>query len=153
LSPVGPTPQAESEPKAGENAVPDPTGSGTPAKTTSLLPRETSAVNASSENSDPETHGSTVLLCCLVVSSSGRRSVIELSIKDASCGVWPGLPHRGPLDLALVALINKDRGDWLARKAPSSHIRHHVLDPKRKPNSEQTHAADEVIDMVKTYLR
>jgi len=33
------------------------------------------------------------------------------------------------------------------------HIRHHVLDPKRKPNSEQTHAADEVIDMVKTYLR
>jgi DNA-binding FrmR family transcriptional regulator len=33
------------------------------------------------------------------------------------------------------------------------HIRHHVLDPKRRPNSEQTHAADEVIDMVKTYLR
>jgi hypothetical protein len=28
-----------------------------------------------------------------------------------------------------------------------------VLDPKRKPNSEQTIAADEVIDMVKTYLR
>lgn len=37
MSPVGPTPapQAESEPKAGENAVPDPTGSGTPAKATS----------------------------------------------------------------------------------------------------------------------
>jgi DNA-binding FrmR family transcriptional regulator len=33
------------------------------------------------------------------------------------------------------------------------HIRHHVLHPKRRPNSEQTHAADEVIDMVKTYLR
>jgi len=33
------------------------------------------------------------------------------------------------------------------------HIRHHVLDPKRKPNAEQTHAADEVIDMVKIYLR
>jgi len=33
------------------------------------------------------------------------------------------------------------------------HIRHHVLDTKRKPNSEQTLAADEVIDMVKTYLR
>jgi DNA-binding FrmR family transcriptional regulator len=28
-----------------------------------------------------------------------------------------------------------------------------LLDPKRRPNSEQTHAADEVIDMVKTYLR
>jgi hypothetical protein len=37
MSPVGPTPapQAESEPKAGENAVPDPTGSSTPAKATS----------------------------------------------------------------------------------------------------------------------
>ena len=37
MSPVGPTPapQAESEPKAGDNAVPDPTGSGTPAKATS----------------------------------------------------------------------------------------------------------------------
>ena len=37
MSPVGPTPapQPESEPKAGENAVPDPTGSGTPAKATS----------------------------------------------------------------------------------------------------------------------
>jgi DNA-binding FrmR family transcriptional regulator len=31
------------------------------------------------------------------------------------------------------------------------HIRHHVLTPA-KPNSEQTLAADEVID-VKTYLR
>ena len=37
MSPVGPTPapQAESELKAGGNTVPNPTGSGTPAKATS----------------------------------------------------------------------------------------------------------------------
>jgi DNA-binding FrmR family transcriptional regulator len=33
------------------------------------------------------------------------------------------------------------------------HIREHVLDGKRKPNAKQIQAADEVIEMVKSYLR
>ena len=55
----------------------------------------------------------------------------------------------------VLQIISAARGavNSLMTELLEGHIRHHVLDPKRKPNSEQTHAADEVIDMVKTYLR
>jgi len=33
------------------------------------------------------------------------------------------------------------------------HVRFHVLDPKRKPTSEQAVAADELVDIVKAYLK
>ncbi len=33
------------------------------------------------------------------------------------------------------------------------HIRFHVLDPKREPTDEQTQAAQDLIDALKTYLR
>jgi DNA-binding FrmR family transcriptional regulator len=33
------------------------------------------------------------------------------------------------------------------------HIRHHVIDPDHKPTAEQTEAAEELIDVVKTYLK
>jgi hypothetical protein len=55
------------------------------------------------------------------------------------------------LDKSVVQLLGsltREESDNL-----EGHIRHHVLDPKRKPNSEQRLAADEVLDMVKTYLR
>ena len=55
----------------------------------------------------------------------------------------------------VLQIISAARGavNSLMTELLEGHIRHHVLDPKRKPNPEQTHAADEVIDMVKTYLR
>jgi DNA-binding FrmR family transcriptional regulator len=55
----------------------------------------------------------------------------------------------------VLQIIGAARGavNSLMTELLEGHIRHHVLDPKRKPNSEQTVAADEVIDMVKTYLR
>jgi DNA-binding FrmR family transcriptional regulator len=55
----------------------------------------------------------------------------------------------------VLQIISAARGavNSLMTELLEGHIRHHVLDPKRKPNSEQTNAADEVIDMVKTYLR
>ena len=55
----------------------------------------------------------------------------------------------------VLQIISAARGavNSLMTELLEGHIRHHVLDPKRRPNSEQTHAADEVIDMVKTYLR
>ena len=55
----------------------------------------------------------------------------------------------------MLQIIGAARGavNSLMTELLEGHIRHHVLDPKRKPNSEQTVAADEVIDMVKTYLR
>jgi DNA-binding FrmR family transcriptional regulator len=33
------------------------------------------------------------------------------------------------------------------------HVRSHVLNGKQKPTSKQLEAADEVIDMVKSYLK
>lgn len=33
------------------------------------------------------------------------------------------------------------------------HIRHHVVDPDRQPTSEQSRAAQELIDVVKAYLK
>jgi DNA-binding FrmR family transcriptional regulator len=55
----------------------------------------------------------------------------------------------------VLQIISAARGavNSLMTELLEGHIRHHVLDPRRKPNSEQTLAADEVIDMVKTYLR
>jgi DNA-binding FrmR family transcriptional regulator len=55
----------------------------------------------------------------------------------------------------VLQIISAARGavNSLMTELLEGHIRHHVLDPKRKPNSEQILAADEVIDMVKTYLR
>jgi hypothetical protein len=36
---------------------------------------------------------------------------------------------------------------------PEGHIRSHVLDGRQKPTSQQAMAADEVIEMVKSYLK
>lgn len=33
------------------------------------------------------------------------------------------------------------------------HIRHHVIDPDHKPTAGQSEAAEELIDVVKTYLK
>lgn len=33
------------------------------------------------------------------------------------------------------------------------HVRHHILDPSRKPKSEKSRAAQELIDVVNTYLK
>ena len=33
------------------------------------------------------------------------------------------------------------------------HVRHHILDPKRKPKTDRSRAAQELIDVVNTYLK
>jgi DNA-binding FrmR family transcriptional regulator len=33
------------------------------------------------------------------------------------------------------------------------HIRHHIVDPDRRPTSEQAKATQELLDVLKTYLR
>ena len=43
--------------------------------------------------------------------------------------------------------------DALMAEVIEGHIRFHVLDPKRKPAGEQAHAADDLIDALKAYLR
>lgn len=55
----------------------------------------------------------------------------------------------------VLHIISAARGavNSLMTELLEDHIRHHVLGSKRRPNSDQILAADEVIDMVKTYLR
>ena len=43
--------------------------------------------------------------------------------------------------------------DALMAEVIEGHIRFHVLDPKRKPTSEQAQAADDLIHALKSYLR
>ncbi len=43
--------------------------------------------------------------------------------------------------------------DGLMAQVMEGHIRHHVIDPERTPTSEQTAAAEELIDVIRTYLR
>jgi DNA-binding FrmR family transcriptional regulator len=47
---------------------------------------------------------------------------------------------RGALDSLMAEVIN-------------GHIRYHILDPEREPTDEQTHAAEDLIDALKMYLK
>jgi FrmR/RcnR family transcriptional regulator, repressor of frmRAB operon len=55
----------------------------------------------------------------------------------------------------VLQLMSAARGamNSLMAELLEGHIRDHVLDGKQKPSSRQRAAADEVIDMVKSYLQ
>jgi FrmR/RcnR family transcriptional regulator, repressor of frmRAB operon len=55
----------------------------------------------------------------------------------------------------VLHLMNAARGamNSLMSELLEGHIVHHVLEGKHKPTPEQTAAAEEVIGMVKSYLR
>jgi DNA-binding FrmR family transcriptional regulator len=55
----------------------------------------------------------------------------------------------------ILQLITGARGamNGLMAELLEDHVRFHVLDPKRKPTSEQAVAADELVDIVKAYLK
>lgn len=56
---------------------------------------------------------------------------------------------------SVLQLIASCRGamNGLMAEVIEGHIRFHVIDPDRKPTSEQSEAAEELIDVVKTYLK
>lgn len=55
----------------------------------------------------------------------------------------------------VLQLITAARGamNGLMAELLEDHVRFHVLDPARKATSEQSVAADELIEMVRSYLR
>lgn len=55
----------------------------------------------------------------------------------------------------VLQLLSAARGamNSLMAELLEGHIRNHVLNGKQKPTSQQVVAADEVIDMVKSYLK
>jgi DNA-binding FrmR family transcriptional regulator len=55
----------------------------------------------------------------------------------------------------VLRLITAARGamNGLMAELLEDHVRFHVLDPKRKPSSEQSQAADELLEIVRAYLK
>jgi DNA-binding FrmR family transcriptional regulator len=55
----------------------------------------------------------------------------------------------------LLQLITAARGamNGLMAELLEGHVRFHVIDPKQKITSEQALAADELIDIVRSYLK
>jgi DNA-binding FrmR family transcriptional regulator len=55
----------------------------------------------------------------------------------------------------VLQLITAARGalNGLMGQLVEDHVRFHVLDPKQKPTSEQSLAADELVDIIRSYLK
>jgi DNA-binding FrmR family transcriptional regulator len=55
----------------------------------------------------------------------------------------------------VLQLISAARGamNGLMAELLEDHIRFHVLDPEHKPHPEQALAADELVDIVRSYLK
>jgi DNA-binding FrmR family transcriptional regulator len=55
----------------------------------------------------------------------------------------------------LLQLIAACRGaiNGLMAEVIEGHVREHIVDPDEKPTSERSRAAQELLDVVKTYLR
>jgi DNA-binding FrmR family transcriptional regulator len=55
----------------------------------------------------------------------------------------------------VLQLITAARGalNGLMAELVEDHVRFHVLDPKQKPTSEQALAADELVDIIRSYLK
>lgn len=56
---------------------------------------------------------------------------------------------------AVLQTIAACRGaiNGLMSEVVESHIREHVIDPARKPTPQQTDAAEELIDVLRSYMR
>ncbi len=74
----------------------------------------------------------------------GQNDAIERLLEEESEGCT-----------SILQLIASCRGamNGLMAEVIEGHIRFHVIDPDHKPTSEQTEAAEELIGVVKTYLK
>ena len=56
---------------------------------------------------------------------------------------------------SVLQMIAGARGalNGLMAEVAEGHIREHVIDPARKPSAAQLEAADELVDLVRAYLR
>jgi DNA-binding FrmR family transcriptional regulator len=55
----------------------------------------------------------------------------------------------------VLQLITAARGalNGLMAEVVEDHVRFHVIDPRQKPSSEQKLAADELVDIIRAYLK
>ncbi len=59
------------------------------------------------------------------------------------------------LGFQILHILSACRGamDGLMAEVIEDHIQSHIVDPSRKPTSEQTKAAQDLIDVIKSYLK
>ncbi len=69
-------------------------------------------------------------------------------------GIEKALEREGECS-SLLQLIAGARGalNGLMAEVAEGHIREHVIDPARKPSRAQLEAADELVDLVRAYLK
>ncbi|MGI8493929.1 MAG: metal/formaldehyde-sensitive transcriptional repressor [Pyrinomonadaceae bacterium] len=74
----------------------------------------------------------------------GQIDAIERALEEESAECSP-----------ILQTIASCRGaiNGLMAEIIEGHIRFHVIDPNSKPTSEQSEAAEELVDVVKTYLK
>ena len=96
-----------------------------------------------------------------------RRGAIVHTIKEKEKLIWRVRRVRGQVEAVERALTNEDNCSDVLRLIAATRgamnalmaelledlVRFHVLDPKRKPTSDQAVAADELVDAVKAYLK
>ncbi|MBU8896041.1 metal/formaldehyde-sensitive transcriptional repressor [Corallococcus sp. M34] len=56
-------------------------------------------------------------------------------------------------DLLLLIAAARGATNGLMAEVVEGHVRHHIIDPDKKPRSPQSEAAQELIDVLRTYLR
>jgi len=52
-----------------------------------------------------------------------------------------------------VGLLSARTVNGLTAELMEEHIRHHVVDPAREPDADRARGAQELIDVVRTYLK
>lgn len=88
-------------------------------------------------------HGNRRPLLARIRRIRGQVEAIEAAIsEDRDCG-----------DVLQVIAACRGALSALMAQVVDGHVRHHVLDPLRRPTRAQRHAADELLAVVKSYLR
>ena len=73
----------------------------------------------------------------------GQIEAVERAVaKEADCG-----------DTMLLISAARGAMNSLMAEVVEGHLRHHMIDPERNPTSSEVRAAEEVIDVVKAYLK
>ena len=73
----------------------------------------------------------------------GQLNAVEKAlVEDVDCAdiLHPLVACRGALNGLMTEVLE-------------GHIRHHIVDPDRRPSSEQAKATQELLDALRTYLR
>jgi DNA-binding FrmR family transcriptional regulator len=73
----------------------------------------------------------------------GQIEAVERAIED----------EKGCFDVLQMVAAARGAMNGLVSEIVEDHVRFHVLDPATKPSAKQTRAAEELIDVVRAYVK